>query len=122
MLIFLLAQVTTADLATRSYAAPPVVYVSVRGDARTKSYLNPTWDPSVPRSAVACPKRGDKTWSETISFPAVIVRFDCPVGVSFKTWEPSGRRVHIGIKETTSLHPGALPANSSVTYELVAPQ
>jgi hypothetical protein len=100
----------------------PVAYVSVRGDSRTKSYLPPTWDPNRPKSDLPCPKPGDKTWSETISFPFLVIRFDCPVGVAYKTWEPSGRRVHIGIRRTTTLHPGAIPDNGSVTYELVAPQ
>ncbi len=125
MFCFLLAQIMStapsADL-TAPATAPPIAYVSVRGDARSRNYLAPTWNPSGPRSALPCPKRGDKKWSETINFPAVIVRFDCPVGVAYKTWEPSGRRVHIGIKSTTSLHPGVLPASGGVTYELVAPQ
>ena len=124
MFFFLLAQITsTAPVdAPPSSPPPPVAYVSVRGDSRTKSYLSPTWDPRAPRSTLGCPKRGDKTWSETINFPAVVVRFDCPVGVAYKTWEPGGRRVHIGIKRTMSLHPGVSPASGGVTYELVAPQ
>jgi hypothetical protein len=100
---------------------PPTVYVSVKGDPKAAS-VPLTWDPRGTPSPLACPKRGDKKWNETINFPGVVVRFDCPVGVAYKTWEPSGRRVHIGIKRTTILHPGVLPVNGSVTYDLVAPQ
>jgi hypothetical protein len=130
MLIFLLAQLVPPFMPVRASATPlpfpleprPVAYVSVRGDSRTKTYLPPTWDPRHPTSALPCPKRGDKTWSESISFPVLVIRFDCPVGVAYKTWEPSGRRVHIGVRSTTSLHPGAVGDNGSVTYELTAPQ
>jgi hypothetical protein len=101
--------------------APPTVYVSVKGDPKAAS-VPLTWDPRAKPSPLACPKRGDKTWNETINFPGIVVRFDCPVGVAYKTWEPSGKRVHIGIRRTTILHPGVLPVSGSVTYDLVAPE